>query len=266
MPSQSEWTIPLRLAGVGHTFPSGDGSGAPKRALHDISLELHQKEVLGLVGASGSGKTTLGRIAAGLLSPTEGRVEIGGVDTARWSDGRWQELRRHVRMIFQSPAAALNPFLRVRDLLEEPLIIHEPGLSKAERRDRVMKVAEELGFDRLDQYPRSLSGGEKRRASLVRALVVPCRLLIADEPTSGLDAVLMLQVLDVIREYCRQWDAALLLISHHLALVESSADRILVIQEGRAKSMEDPYSKTLWAAELLDAEGSAEEPVDREVR
>jgi ABC-type glutathione transport system ATPase component len=230
--------------------------------LWKIDLSLRSNEVVGVVGESGCGKTTLGRIAAALLKPTEGTVLIDSRVPDPDDAKAWLTLRRRVRMIFQSPAAALNPFLKVRTLCEEPIRVHEPRVPGPERRRRVEDLARLLEFDRLDRYPRLLSGGEKRRASLVRALAVPFDLLIADEPTAGLDSALELQILRTIERFRSDWKAGMLLISHHLGVIEAIADEVLVLYRGEVveqartarKPLQGahPYTRRLWKAGRLE--------------
>jgi ABC-type glutathione transport system ATPase component len=261
----------LELAGVSHRFPAPEGarSGRPIDAVVSVDLTVREGQVVGVVGRSGCGKTTLGRIAAGLLKPTEGRVLINGKSPFGLDRDGWRALRRDARMIFQSPGAALNPFLKVRELLEEPLVVHESGFEKKVRRWCVEDLSRDLGFDRLDQFPRALSGGEKRRASLVRALLIKARLLVADEPTSELDATLKVHVLRAIEKRRREWNAGMLLISHHLGVVEQLASEILVlcegrvvervrVRDGRIAELKHPESKKLWEAARLspDAVGT----------
>jgi ABC-type glutathione transport system ATPase component len=266
----------LELSGVGHEFPGSEGSDAGStRVLEGIDLSVASADVVGIVGESGCGKTTLGRIAAGLLRPTSGDVRIRGTDPFQVKQEDWVGLRRDVRMIFQSPAAALNPFLKIRELCEEPLRVHEPRLSPSERRRKIDELAEQLDFRRLDQYPRSLSGGEKRRASLVRALAVPCRLLVADEPTSGLDVALETQTLELIEHFRRAWEASMVLISHHLGLIERLSNEVLVLYrghivergriQGRVFPGRHPYSLALWKAARLEFGNGRPDPGRREL-
>lgn len=252
----------IGLRGVFHTFAPKMNGAMARPVLWDVSFTLEYDRVIGVVGESGCGKTTLGRIAAGLLRPSTGDVDIAGVDPYRADREAWLALRRDVRMIFQSPAAALNPFLKVRELCEEPIRVHESHVDRRLRRLRIEELSQKFDFCRLDQYPRSLSGGEKRRASLVRAMAVPFRVLVADEPTSGLDTALEVQILGTIERFRREWKAGMLLISHHLGIVEMLADEILVLYAGNvveaarngARRFDGihPYTKDLWHAARLE--------------
>lgn len=198
-------------------------------AVDHVDLEVKFGEVVGIIGESGSGKTTLVRAALGLLSYQEGTVEVLGKDLTKLSAGAIRDARRNFQLLFQDPAAMLNPGLTVRQHLEESAVVH--GLPEPEK--VATQMAERVGLPhRLDALPGQLSGGEQRRVGLARVLVPAPALLVADEPTAGLDAAIKADLIDSIVAH-RSPDSAVLLISHDLAMVAYACDRIVVMLNGK---------------------------------
>jgi ABC-type dipeptide/oligopeptide/nickel transport system ATPase subunit len=197
----------------------------------DVSLVVDEGARVGMVGESGSGKTTLARIALGLVDATGGDVRYRG----RELDRRTRILMRsECRMVFQNAEAMLNPGLTVRSLLHEPLRVHGFAGSAAAReeaaRSALTRVGGEAGW--LERTPRQLSGGERRRVALARALVHPPDLLVADEPVAGLDVVRQCEILDILDGELRSRSGAALIISHDLAVVERLCTEIHVMRHG----------------------------------
>ncbi|MEX2661066.1 MAG: dipeptide/oligopeptide/nickel ABC transporter ATP-binding protein, partial [Vicinamibacterales bacterium] len=173
------------------------GTGTPVRAVDDVTFDIAEGETFGLVGESGSGKTTTGRCILRLLEPTSGEVRFRGDDVLAFSRKRLREARRDMQIVFQDPFSSLNPRMRVRAIVEEPLIIHRMG-SKAERDARVRELFELVGLDpsQLSRYPHQFSGGQRQRIGLARALALNPSLVIADEPVSALDVSVQAQVVN----------------------------------------------------------------------
>ena len=207
----------------------GRGAAA-RRAVDGVTLRLEAGRTLGLVGESGSGKSTLSRVVMGLLAPSAGRVLIDGQDVHAARGAALRSIRRRVQMIFQDPAGSLNPRLKVRDIVAEPLIVH--GLPW---KDRVGELLEECGMpaSSMDRFPHEFSGGQRQRIAIARALALRPALVICDEPTSALDVSVQAQILNLLQDLQRSRSMAYLFITHDLGVVAHMADRIAVMRHGR---------------------------------
>ena len=192
-----------------------------KVALESVSFTLHSAVTLGIVGASGSGKSTLARCLAGFEPPTCGDIRFSGD-------------RREIQLIFQQPAASLNPRFTAAEIVEEPLLIQRRG-TLAERRQRAAAALELVGIDRgaIGKGAHQFSGGERQRLAIARALVLEPRLLILDESFNGLDASLIGQISTLLLELQQRLGLTYILISHDLDLVAALAGEIAVMEAGR---------------------------------
>ena len=204
--------------------------GAAKRALHGVSIDIHEGEVVALVGGSGSGKTTLGRTIAGLVSETEGEILFQG----RKRDADWQDYRLNCQMVFQDPYSSLDPRMTILALVEEALRL-VPGINRAAKTKRAYETLEEVGLsaEYALRYPHELSGGQRQRVAIARAIARRPRFLIADEPVSALDVTVRAQVLTLFSDLQKRYGFSCLFISHDLGVVEQVADRVVVMQDGR---------------------------------
>lgn len=203
------------------------------RALDGVDLDIHEGEVVALIGESGSGKTTLGKVLLRLTALDQGEVRFAGEDLFGLSGSRLRERRRDFQMVFQNQRANLHPKMTVRQMVDESLRLHRPDLDAPGRDARIAELLERVGLGgRAEQRPESLSGGERRRAGLARILATRPRLVVADEPTSGLDAAIKLQIIDLLRTL-KEESLTYLLISHDLGLVRRIADRVVVMLHGR---------------------------------
>jgi oligopeptide/dipeptide ABC transporter ATP-binding protein len=204
-------------------------------AVDEVSLGLDPGETVGVVGESGSGKSTLARCVLQLERPTAGRVRFDGHDLTALGGRDLRRLRRHLQMVFQDPAASLNPRLRAGYAVAEPLRLH--GLRGGERevRDRVEELFAWVGLGsvHVDRYPHQLSGGQQQRVALARALACEPRIVALDEPTSALDVSVQAALLALLRRLQARLGLAYLFISHDLAVVSSLAGRLLVMYFGR---------------------------------
>jgi peptide/nickel transport system ATP-binding protein len=214
-------------------FPGRFGQPA-FRAVDHVSLEVRRGEVLGLVGESGSGKSTIGRTAVGLQQPTSGTITVSGTRISGLSDRELRPHRSRFGFVFQDPASSLNPRMSIGQCIAEPLHV-QTDLSSGEIDAKVRSLLEnvELGGGYAERFPHELSGGQRQRVSLARALALDPDLLIADEPTSALDVSVQARVLDLFTELQQRLQFACLFISHDLAVVDTLANRVAVMQHGR---------------------------------
>ena len=203
-------------------------------AVDHVSLQVRRGEVLALVGESGSGKSTIGRTAVGLQQPTSGTVTVSGTVVSGPSDARLRPLRSRFGFVFQDPAASLNPRMSIGDSIAEPLRV-QTDLSGAAIDAKVASLLEsvELPASYASRFGHELSGGQRQRISLARAIALDPDLLIADEPTSALDVSVQARVLELFADLQQRVGFACLFISHDLAVVDSLANRVAVLQHGR---------------------------------
>ncbi len=242
-------------------FGMGDHAGV--RAVDDVSFDIRRGECLGLVGESGCGKTTVSKILMRAMAPDSGSVIFNDgrdvVDVLSVTGDDLQELRTNIQMVFQDPVSSLSPRMTVRNILSEPLEIHDRGDS-AERNRKVEALMGAIGLDKryLNRYPHSFSGGQRQRIGIARALALGPKLIILDEPVSALDVSVQAQILNLLKDLQKELGLTYLFISHNLAVVDYMADRIAVMCKGRIVEIAPreiilrdpvhPYTKSLLAA------------------
>ncbi len=257
----------LSVRGLCASYRSGFLSRKRSTVLSDVDLDVSDGEILGVVGESGSGKTTLARILIGLHAPDSGTVSFLGEPLDRPAAKRPLALRRELQIIFQNPGNALNPSLRVREILGRRIKLFERRSGDAVRH-RVAELLEWVGVrpDAADCKPRMLSGGEQQRVAIARALIGSPRMLICDEILSSLDVLLQARMLELLRKIQRERRLALVFISHDISLVAALADRIAVFQNGVVceagpserivSDPQHPYTRQLVAAAYITEEAS----------
>jgi oligopeptide/dipeptide ABC transporter ATP-binding protein len=213
--------------------------GHPVRAVDGISFEIKPGETLGLVGESGCGKSTLGRGVLGLLpesAAVHGEVDYNGRDLVAMPPKELRDMRGpELGLIFQEPMTRLDPLVSIEQHFMETLRAHEPELDKDEMRRRSLEALAGMGIPptRFKQYPHEFSGGMRQRIMIALALVLRPKLVVADEPTTALDVIVEAQILGILADLRKNFDTALLLITHNLGIVAEACDRLAVMYAGR---------------------------------
>ncbi|MFC6795672.1 oligopeptide/dipeptide ABC transporter ATP-binding protein [Halobaculum halobium] len=227
------------------------------RAVDGVSFEIGRGEALGLIGESGSGKSTLAETLLHLTEPTGGTVRFDGAPVGDEAGG-FDDLRRRTAMVFQDPASSLDPQLTVGESAAEPLRVR--GVARRRRRERVATLFERVGLTAAhrDRYPHELSGGQKRRVGIARALALDPAFVVLDEPTAALDVSVQAELLDLLAELREAFDLSLLFVSHDVSVVRRACDRVAVmyagelVETGATRSVLDdpahPYTRALAAA------------------
>lgn len=208
------------------------------RAVDDVSFSLKSGETLALVGESGSGKTTVGKSILSLIKPIGGEVLFDGLCLTRLKERDLRLKRCDFQMIVQDPSAAMDPRMRVVDIIEEGLIAEHREhrrLNKRERQEKIDTVLKQVGLkpEHKFRYPHQFSGGQKQRICIARALVVDPKLIICDEPTSSLDVTIQAQIIDLLIHLQQEYNLSYLFITHNISVVQSIAHRIAVMQHGQ---------------------------------
>lgn len=228
-------------------------------ATDDVSFDVEEGQIIGVVGESGCGKSTLGRCVVGLYKPTTGTILWDGVEPMEMTTSDKRGLQRKYQMVFQNPFASLNPRQNIRDILLEPLEVH--GLLKPlERIGFVKELLGQVGLseDDLSKYPHEFSGGQRQRIGLARAMACQPDLIVLDEPVSSLDVSVQASILNLLSRLNRERKVAYLFISHDLQVVGYLSQRLLVmylgriVEEGKTEEVlakpRHPYTKVLLAA------------------
>ncbi len=234
--------------------------GIVLNAVADISFDMHEGEILCLLGESGCGKTTLARMLMHLVRPTSGTIALDGVEVQDMGERQFRKMRRAIQMVYQNPFDCLDPSRRVGSLLAEPLKLWFGDLSSDERRSRIENVLVECGLDPecVGKRPKEFSGGQLQRLAIARALLVRPRLLIADEIVSALDVPIQNQILQLLTTMKEEHRFTVLFITHDLSVARKVSDRVMVMKQGQLAAIgptsdvldrsDDPYIQKLSAS------------------
>ncbi|HWI82229.1 oligopeptide/dipeptide ABC transporter ATP-binding protein [Ramlibacter sp.] len=248
--------VHFKVRGEGLLFPAH----RTLKAVNGVSFDLQPGETLGIVGESGCGKSTLARALLNLIPATSGQIAWLGQDMRGAGAEGWQQVRRHVQMVFQDPLASLNPRMNIAQIIGEPLRTHQPQLAGAEVLRRVKEMLVKVGLSEahLYRYPHEFSGGQCQRIGIARALILKPRLIVCDEPVSALDVSIQAQVINLLQDLQQEMQLALIFIAHDLAVVKHVSQRILVMYLGRTMELapkqalyadpKHPYTRALLSA------------------
>lgn len=201
-------------------------------ALDNISLQIKRGETLGVIGESGSGKTTLGLSILRLVKINEGKILFKGIDITNWKENQLRKIRRLMQLVPQDPYSSMNPKLRIKDILVEPLLNDNKTDNMNEKID---KVLEQVGLDQSikDRLPSELSGGQRQRVLIARALIGDPEFMVLDEPTSNLDVSIQAQILNLLLEVQEKRNLSYLFITHNLLVAKYMTDRLAVLYSGK---------------------------------
>lgn len=226
------------------------------KAVDDVSFDIYEGEVLGLVGESGCGKSTISRSILRLTEPTSGSVYFKGEDLLKMKKRDFMKKRREMQMVFQDPYSSLSPRMKIGATIAEPMEIHRLG-NKEERKAKVAELLEIVGLEKEHayRYPHEFSGGQRQRIGIARVLAADPKFMICDEPVSALDVSIRSQILNLLMDLKKEFGLTMLFISHDLSVMEYLCDRIVVMYLGKIMEIADkkdlyknpahPYTKAL---------------------
>lgn len=245
---------------VRYDLPGGGllgGHSHTLTAVDDVSFKLEPGQTLGVVGETGCGKSSLGKAVLQLVQPTGGRVVWQGRNLCELPADQLKSLRTDLQIIFQDPLSSLNPRMTIGEIVAEPLLIHAPELSGAQREEAALAMLERVGLrpEMNQRYPNEFSGGQCQRVSIARAMILEPKVIVCDEPVSALDVSIQAQICNLLRRLQSETGLAMIFISHDLSIVRYMSHRIMVMYLGRVMEMgkrdqlfsspRHPYSQAL---------------------
>lgn len=228
-------------------------------AVNDLSLRIVDGEILAIAGESGCGKSTLAKSIIGLEDITSGEIIFNDKTLQMMDKEDLRDFRKSVQMIFQNPYASLNPKMKIKDILEEPLKINTCQ-TKEEIRNNILEMLNKVGLDKycLDKYPHEFSGGQRQRIAIARALILNPKLVLADEPVSALDVSIQAQIINLLKDLKEKYNFTFLFISHDLSVIKYLSDRVAIMYLGKIVELgktdevfyspKHPYTKALLSA------------------
>jgi oligopeptide/dipeptide ABC transporter ATP-binding protein len=237
----------------------GSSRGKVVKAVDDVSFDIKKGETYGLVGESGCGKSTLGRTITRMYDATEGEIFYNGVDIAKLPKKELSFYHKKMQIIFQDPYSALNPYMNVQEIIDEPMKLHT-NVPKAERLEKIEYLLAKVGMSKSDmqKFPYEFSGGQRQRIGIARALSVEPEFVLCDEPISALDVSIQAQVVNMLEDLQKELGLAYLFVAHDLSMVRHISDRIGVMYLGKIveispsgelyKNPLHPYTKALLSA------------------
>jgi len=242
------------------------------KAVDGVSFSIQPGETLGIVGESGCGKSTTAKMLLMLEEPTEGSIMFQGKDISEADAEQRREYRSSVQAVFQDPWSSLNPRMRVRDVIAEPMLINL-DISRAEIQDRVNKLLSDVGLSpyHANLFPHEFSGGQRQRLAIARALSLNPKLIVLDEPVSALDVSIRAQIMNLLKDLQKEYNVSYMLIAHHLATVRYMCDWVAVMYLGQivefasAKDLYErpshPYTQALMSAALPSHPDTVQEEI-----
>ena len=240
------------------------------KAVDNVSFQVYEGEIFGIVGESGCGKSTLGRTMIKLLEPTGGDIYYKEENITHYTEKQMRPWRRNIQIMFQDPYASLDPRMTIGDIIAEPIDVQKIYSDKESRMKRIVELMETCGLNKeyISRYPHEFSGGQRQRIGIARALSVNPKLIICDEPVSALDVSIQSQIINLLMELRKKFGLSLIFISHDLSVVRHIADRVMVMYLGRVMEIADkksifenplhPYTKALLSAIPVIGENSFE--------
>lgn len=233
-------------------------------AVNDLSLDIRQGEILSIAGESGCGKSTLAKAILRLIDSKSGEIVLvegyKKQNVLNLNKKELKEFRKGAQIIFQNPYSSLNPKMKIYDILEEPLIINEKSLTKAQRRERVVETINQVGLDEsvLSLYPHEFSGGQRQRIAIARSLILKPKFILADEPVSALDVSIQAQIINLLNDLKEKFNLTFLFISHDLSVIRYLSDRVAIMYLGEIVELgtsdeifnnpKHPYTQALLSA------------------